>query len=76
MSDLHELSRVLGNIEGQLTGIQKEQKRQGAQLGAVNKKVQHLEIRSATTGGTSGGVVALVVSVGLSMLGLPSAKGH
>ena len=72
---LDEISRVLGNIEGQLEGIQIEQGRQGKQLNTVSKKVHGLEIKSATSGGASGGVVALLVSVGFSMIGLPPPKG-
>ena len=71
MDDIDEVSRLLGNIEGEIKGMRTEQERQGVEIGKVVSKTQHLEIKAAG----SGGVVSLIVAVGFSMLGLPHSKG-
>lgn len=62
--DETDIARALGDVEGQLKGINNKLCCHGKMLGKITKRVNRVESQSAKYGGGSGSLVALIITVG------------
>lgn len=70
----HELARLLGNIEGKLDMVISGNNEMKDKIDSIDKRLQKVEMRSATLGAGAGAVVsigiALMIEQGKNTLGL------
>ena len=66
--DETDIARALGNVEGQLKGINNKLNCHGKLLGNITRRVNTVEKQSAKYGSGAGGLMALVITVGSEIL--------
>jgi len=63
MSDLEEINRSIGNLEGKIDLMLKEQSRQNKRDETLDARLRTTEVKAARNGLVSGGLIAITISI-------------
>jgi len=63
MSDLDEINRSLGQLEGKIDSILTEQKRQSKRDDMLDKRLRNTEITGARNGAIGGGLITIAITL-------------